>query len=226
MLYLIATPIGNAQDISLRALELLKNTPYLIIEERKEGAAFLRQHGILLSEKKFDQLNEHSTPEDLQRMTKLCKQEDVVLITDCGTPGFADPGADLVRECRKLNIPVRSVPGASSLMTLLSLSSQRLTEFVFRGFLSNESQHRQDQLKSLASEKRAIVLMDTPYRLQRTVQDVAQYFPQRKILLTLNLTQENEFVIECTGEKLLAQLQGQDAKAEFMMLIYPTSVKS
>src|SRR6476619_2648658 len=97
-LFLIATPIGNDQDISLRSLEILKDAKTIILEEFKESTRFLRAHGI--SGKTYEQLNEHSKPEDFKRLADLCAAEDVALITDCGTPGFCDPGADLVRECR------------------------------------------------------------------------------------------------------------------------------
>ncbi len=133
-LVLVATPIGNDQDISLRALEFLKQADTIILEEFKESTRFLRAQGI--SGKTYEQLNEHSTPEDILRLTQLCAEKEVALITDCGTPGFCDPGADLVRECRKKNISVKTMPGPSSLMAMLSLSSQRLDQFVFRGFMA------------------------------------------------------------------------------------------
>ena len=98
-----------------------------ILEERKEGTTFLRAHQI--SGRTYEQLNEHSTAEDITRLTKLCAEKNVALITDCGTPGFMDPGADLVRSCRQAKIPIRSIPGPSSLMTLLSLTGQRLESF-------------------------------------------------------------------------------------------------
>jgi 16S rRNA (cytidine1402-2'-O)-methyltransferase len=220
-LFLIATPIGNPNDISIRGLAFLKSASVIILEERKEGAAFLRSHGITSAEKTYEQLNEHSTPDDLQRLLELCKTQDVALITDCGTPGFADPGADLVRLCRKNKVLAQSMPGASSLMTLLSLTGQRLEEFVFRGFLSAETTLRQEQWRALQSEKRAIVIMDTPYRFQKTCTELQQYFPTRKILLAGNMTQETEFIIETEGRSLSKELEGKPHKAEFMVLIYP-----
>lgn len=220
-LTLIATPIGNDQDISLRALETLKNAQTIILEEFKESTRFLRAHGI--SGKTYEQLNEHSKPDDLKRLTDLCEKENVVLITDCGTPGFCDPGADLVRECRKRGIAVQTFPGASSLMGLLSLSSVRLDQFVFRGFLPAENESRRKSWHDLQKESRAVVIMDTPYRFQKMLSETAEFFPDRKILLTLNLTQESEMILE----GLAPQLMKKDlpAKAEFMLLIYPRGAK-
>lgn len=220
-LTLVATPIGNDQDISIRALECLKNAKTIILEEFKESTRFLRAHGI--SGKTYEQLNEHSKPEDLKRLVDLCATEDVALITDCGTPGFCDPGADLVRECRKRQIPVYTFPGASSLMGILSLSSVRLDQFVFRGFLPAENEARKKSWLEMQKEKRAFVIMDTPYRFQKMLSETAEYFPERKILLTLNLTQESEMILEGTAAQLMKK--ELPAKAEFMLLVYPDKVK-
>lgn len=216
-LYLVATPIGNKDDISLRGLQLLKEADAIILEERKEGTSFLRAHGI--AGKEYHELNEHTGHEELRALLELCRHKKIALITDCGTPGFADPGADLVQLCRQEKIPVHSLPGASSLMTLLSLTGVKLTEFVFRGFLSAETELRQKQWQELKKEKRALVLMDTPYRLEKTLSELATYLPERKCLLALNLTQETEIVIEGTAKKL--QEKNPHKKAEFMLLIYP-----
>lgn len=220
-LYLVATPIGHDQDISQRALEFLKSANTIILEEFKESTRFLRAHGI--SGKNYEQLNEHSKPEDFKRLADLCAKEDVALITDCGTPGFCDPGADLIRECRKQQIPVHTYLGASSLMGLLSLSSVRLDEFVFRGFIPAESEGRRKALHDLQKESRAFVLMDTPYRFQKMLGEMAEFFKDRKILLTLNLTQESEMVLEGSPESLMKK--DLPAKAEFMLLVYPRGVK-
>ena len=222
-LHLIATPIGNDQDISLRALDFLKTVEIIILEEFKESTRFLRAHGIVKGEgKTFEQLNEHSTKEDIQRLADLCEKREVALITDCGTPGFCDPGADLVRECRKRKLTVRTLPGASSLMALLSLSSERLDQFVFRGFLPAENEAREKAWKETQKETRALIIMDTPYRFQKTLQEVKQFFPDRKMLLALDLTSENERVFENYAAEILKETLPQ--KAEFLALVYPTNV--
>jgi 16S rRNA (cytidine1402-2'-O)-methyltransferase len=219
-LILVATPIGNANDISLRGLEVLRRVPVIILEEYKESTAFLRQHGITSQTTRYETLNEHSTSEDLQKLLELCRQLDVALITDCGTPGFADPGADLVRLCRQAKVPVTAAPGPSSLMTLLSLSSQQLRTFYFRGFLPQETSAREQAWLALKQKgTEAVVLMDTPYRLQKMLDELVQYFPGRRVLLALNLTQENEQILEGKPEEVRAQVR--DKKAEFMLLLYP-----
>lgn len=220
-LTLVATPIGNDQDISYRSLALLKDVHVIVLEEFKESTRFLRAHGI--TGKTYEQLNEHSKPEDLKRLTDLCETQDVALITDCGTPGFCDPGADLVRECRKRRIPVRTFPGASSLMGLLSLSSERLDQFVFRGFLPAENEARRKAWMDLQKESRAIVLMDTPYRFQKMLSETQEFFGDRRILLTLDLTQESEKILEGSPAQVLKS--ELPTKAEFMLLVYPRKSK-
>ncbi len=216
-LTLVATPIGNSQDISQRAVELLNKADLIILEEFKESTAFLRSIGI--SAKTYEQLNEHSTSEDLKRLTEICAKQNVALITDCGTPGFCDPGADLVRECRNKKIAVHTLPGASSLMGLLSLSSRRLDQFVFRGFLPAESEARRKSWNEIVKETRAFILMDTPYRLSKLMSEAKEFLHDRKILLTLDLTQPTEKILEGTPQEIAKLVDGQ--KAEFMLLVYP-----
>lgn len=217
MLYLVATPIGDTSEISLRALEILKKCPLIICESTKEASKLLRVHGI--SGKTYEVLDEHSTSDDKKNLVPLCRDQDVALVTDCGTPGFCDPGADLVRLCRQGNVPVKTVLGASALMGLLSLSGQRLDEFVFRGFLPAETESRRKALQELTKEKRAIIIMDTPYRLKKTLNDMKEFFSKRKFLITLNLTQETEQSIEGSIDQIISQTKAD--KAEFMLLIYP-----
>lgn len=215
-LTLVATPIGNPQDMGLHALDVLKAADLIILEEFKESTVVLRAHAI--SGKKYEQLNEHSTKEDLARLTELCRTQNVALITDCGTPGFCDPGADLVAACRQAKIAVTSVPGASSLMTLLSLSGERLDQFLFRGFLPAENVAREAAWKEIKKEKRAMILMDTPYRFQKMLQELGLHFPLRRALILLDATQATEQVLEGTGKELAALELPK--KAEFMMLLY------
>ncbi|WP_413295105.1 SAM-dependent methyltransferase [Bdellovibrio sp. HCB185ZH] len=217
MLYLVATPIGDTSEISLRALQILKDCEVVICESTKEASKLLRVHGI--TGKTYEILDEHSTPDDKAALVPLCEKKMVALVTDCGTPGFCDPGADLVRLCRQKNIPVKSVLGASALMGLLSLSGQRIDEFLFRGFVPAETEARAKALRELTKEKRAIILMDTPYRLKKMLGDMKDHFPNRRMLLSLNLSQEDELNLEGTIDQIAKKVPFE--KAEFMLLLYP-----
>ena len=216
-LILVPTPIGNSADMSFRAKDVLQAASTIILEEFKESTVWLRAHGI--SGKTFEQLNEHSKADDIQRLRDLCRTQDIPLITDCGTPGFCDPGADLVRACREAGIAVKALPGPSSLMTLLSLSSRRLDEFVFRGFLPAENVAREKEWLQIAKEKRAVILMDTPYRFEKMLLELEKHFASRTCLLVTNLTQENELVLEGTPAAL--RKVPKEKKAEFLVLVYP-----
>jgi 16S rRNA (cytidine1402-2'-O)-methyltransferase len=217
-LYLVATPIGNPQDLSFRALETLKKADVIIVEEFKESTIILRAHGIV--GKKLESLNEHSRAEDLKHLTDLAEKNEVALISDCGTPGFCDPGAHLVELCRKRKIKIVTIPGPSSLMALLSLSSQRLDHFNFVGFLPAESSRRGKAWSDLKKDPQASVIMDTPYRFQKTLQELSQSLPDRNCLVAINLTQETEQVVEGKAKEVL-QFSQWPQKAEFLILIYP-----
>ena len=215
-LTLVATPMGNIDDISVRAKKALETCEVLILEEFREGSTLIKALGI--ARKEMYQLNEHSQKEDIQELLGLCKTKDCALISDCGTPNFCDPGATLVKACRDQNIPVQSLPGPSSLMHILSLSSERLNEFYFRGFLPAKSDARSKAIEELKTDKRPLIIMDTPYRLTKTITELAEAMPKRKALLGINLTQEDEVVLENTLSSLSTEV-GQ-VKAEFMLLIY------
>lgn len=217
MLYLVATPIGDIHEISLKALEILKSAEVIICESTKETSTLLKAHGIKAL--RYEILNEHSTPEDLQNLLELCKNKTAALVSDCGTPAFCDPGNDLIKLCRQNKVKVSSVLGASSLMGLLSLSSIRLYEFHFKGFLPAETTARQKAWETLKKEKQAIILMDTPYRLKKMIDECLLYMKNRNLLLALNLSQDNELILEGTPEHI--KKNNTFEKAEFMLLIYP-----
>lgn len=216
MLYVVATPIGDYNEISLRGLEALSSAEIIICESTKEASQLLRFHKI--SGKKYELLNEHSTGDDIQKLVKLCEQHTCALVSDAGTPGFCDPGSTLISLCRKKNILVKSILGPSCLMGLLSLSGEYLHQFVFRGFLPAENVAREKALLELTREKRAIVIMDTPYRLKKTLTDMQNFFKDRRFLLALNLSQENEKIIEGSIQDIIKKLDRE--KAEFILLIY------
>lgn len=215
-LSIVALPIGNRGDITSRAIETLKTSDIIIGEERSEISKTLKYLNI--QSKDIRLLNEHSTIEEINELAELCGRFECALVSDCGTPIFCDPGSALIERLRKKKVPIRPVPGVSSLTCILSMLSQKLTEFVFVGFLPAENVARSKKLNELKSERRALVFMDTPYRLSKTASELAKTFPNRKGLLGLNMTYENEEFIE----DLLPQIAGQVAnkKAEFILVVY------
>ena len=221
-LHLIATPIGNSKDISLRAIETLREADVVIGEERKEVSTLLKFHGI--EGKQLELLNEHSKDEDVQDLLALCKTMKVALVSDCGTPGFCDPGARLVAACRAKGLISSPIPGASSLMCLLSMSGQPMQQFLFRGFLPVDKEERRNAIQDLGREQRPVVLMDTPYRLGRLLSELAQLWPDRRALIGCNFTQPNEIVLEGTVSELEKRFTEQ--KLEFILALFPLSRKA
>lgn len=217
-LYVVATPIGPLEDLSPRAIQTLRESEIVIGEEYRVVSTLLKKIGVL--SKQIELLNEHSQKRDLDELVEFCKTKTVSLVSDCGTPGFCDPGADLVFECRKAGVQIRSLPGPSSLMTFLSLCGLRLDQFVFSGFLPAANDKRTVELKKLRSEKRGIILMDTPYRLQKFLSDLLPHFESRSITIGINLSQEDELVLTGSIQHLIQQLK--DKKGEFMLLIHPS----
>ena len=216
-LTLVSVPIGNLEDITLRALNTLKEADLYIGEERKPMFRLLKELGVA-TPKNYELLNEHSEASDIKELAKLCKEQKAVLVTDCGTPGFSDPGAELVAECRKLSIDVTSNPGASSLTTFLSLTGVRLTKFNFEGFLPRESSEREQKLKELSRSKTPTIIMDTPYRLKKTLEQCSQFLKNKKFVVGMDLTKPNELVLSGNIDSIRKKYDGE--KKEFLILIY------
>lgn len=217
MLYLVATPVGDFAEITLRALDVLKTSEVIICESTKETSKLLRHHGVTAAS--YEVLDEHAKPADIEALAKLCATKTCALVSDGGTPGFCDPGAELVGLCRSRGIEVKSVLGPSSLMGLLSLAGRRFDQFVFRGFLPAETEARRAELKRLRTEKRALVLMDTPYRLKKLLLEVEETWPQRTCVLARDLSLPTEVV--WTGKPAELRARSGVDKAEFMLLVLP-----
>jgi 16S rRNA (cytidine1402-2'-O)-methyltransferase len=215
MLHIVATPLGNPQDISLRALKLLTECDVVICESTKETSKLLRAHGV--AGKKYEVLDEHSKAEDLVPLLEMIEKQNCVLVSDCGTPGFCDPGADLVRLARKKNYPIKIVPGPSSLAALLSVVGAKTSEFLFVGFIPAETEAREKKWKLLVSEKRSFVLMDTPYRLTKILEEIDRNLPKSVCVIVLDVSLETENILVGPASQLLLKLRG--LKAEFMIWV-------
>jgi len=218
-LYIVATPIGDPGDITLRALETLRQADVIVCEEQREGATLLKKMGI--TPKEIVNLNEHNesekAPELIQRA--LLKNEKLALISDCGTPVFSDPGAALIAQAVQLGLPVEPVPGASSLMAALSVLDFKLERFIFAGFLPRIPEERRRELAHYRTLRIPVVVMDTPYRLYALLQDVAATFGKgHSITLAADLTQPQEKIFRGPVGEILKQIS--EKKAEFILIIH------
>jgi 16S rRNA (cytidine1402-2'-O)-methyltransferase len=217
-LFLVATPIGNWEDITLRALRVLKEVDLVVYEERKEGSRLLRHYGI---EKPVESLNEHNEAAESQAILERIRAGiSVALISDAGTPVFSDPGRILVQKAIQSKIPVVPIPGASSLLPALIVSGFPIQEFVFQGFLSPKRNRRVAELLQLKREPRTVVLMDAPYRLVQLVRDIAEVFgASRRICVAFDLTLPTEQVFHGTAPELYKQFAGEERKGEFVLML-------
>ncbi len=207
-----------------RALSLIKACPVIIGEEKK--ALFRLLSSLSIAAKEYYFLNEHSTKQDLSAMVEACKSKDAVLLSDCGTPAFCDPGAELVFACRSQNIPVLSVPGPSSLGAFISVCGEKLDHFFFRGFLPAKKEAREYELKTLVKTKIPIVLMDTPYRLHSLLGSLGRHCSKdRLFVLGLQLGDSRaEKIYRGNIRELRAELKAAGiSKAAFLVLIMPQS---
>ncbi|MCX7840004.1 MAG: 16S rRNA (cytidine(1402)-2'-O)-methyltransferase [Anaerolineae bacterium] len=218
MLYLVSTPIGNPDDITLRALQVLREANAVVCEEPREGARLLRLYHI---ENELIALNEHTervcVPELIAR---LQRGETLALISDHGTPMLADPGAQLVTRAIAANIPVRAVPGASSLLAALVVSGLPMSRFRFLGFLPAKKDARRAALVQLRTERDTCILFDTPYRLNAVLTDLrATLEPTRRIVVACNLTMPDETVVRGTVAQVCEHFQKNPFKGEYVILI-------
>jgi 16S rRNA (cytidine1402-2'-O)-methyltransferase len=208
--------MGHYDDITLRGRTVLAECFAVIAEEHRPASTLLKKIG--LEQKEIYLLNEHTKKEDLKELLELCRSHPIALISDCGTPNFCDPGADLIKLLRQNQIEVNALPGASSLMTLLSLTSERLDSFVFQGFLPADRELRGPAMAKIKQESRAQVIFETPYRIAKLLEELAGVMPNRRALLGLDLTSETQKIIEGSVKELATKVQG--LKAEPVLLIY------
>lgn len=216
-LYIVATPIGDPRDITLRALEVLKEVDAVICEEYREGSTLLKKLGI---EKEIILINEHNEADQAPAIVlRLAQNQAMALISDCGTPVFADPGATLIHHLVEMNIPVVPVPGPSSLMAALSVLDFKLDRFIYAGFLPRESADRRKALKYLRSTRFPVILMDAPYRLGAVLVDLADvYGSGAAITLAIDLTLPGETIFRGTIAEAQARLSQR--KSEFVLIVH------
>jgi 16S rRNA (cytidine1402-2'-O)-methyltransferase len=162
-LYIIATPIGNPKDISIRALETLKEVDFILAEDTRTLNDFLRLYGI--KEKKIISYYSQNEKQKLSQVLSFFDQGSVALVSEAGTPLISDPGFLLVKACIEKKIAMTCIPGASTLTTLLPLSGFSLKEFFFKGFLSNKRGTRQNQLKKLLEIETVLIIYESPHRI-------------------------------------------------------------
>ena len=217
MLYVIATPIGNLGDITLRALEILKSVDLIAAEDTRHSGILLKHFGI---KKPFISYHEHNeamrTAELVERLTS---GENIALITDAGMPGLSDPGLRFVRECIKREVSFTIIPGPSSILTALVGSGFSTDKFCFRGFLPVKSGQRERELRAAIERNETVIFFESPYRLTKTLAACIDIMPARQLCVARELTKKfEEFRRGMPGE-LLAHYEAHPPKGEIVLVI-------
>ena len=215
---MVSTPIGNLQDISKRALNVLTEVDEVVCEEQRVGSTLMKRLGI---DTPITLLNEHNETGQTTVLLKSLKQgKTLALISDAGTPVFADPGLELVRGAIRLHVSVIPVPGASSLMSALVCSGFSLNEFHYAGFLPRQTGARLDRLKSLREIRTLLIILETPYRLNTLLKDLNKIFNDNtRSVLAMNLTQENEDFFRGTLAEMQKHFSLNPFKGEFVLML-------
>ncbi|MGE5481278.1 MAG: 16S rRNA (cytidine(1402)-2'-O)-methyltransferase [Chloroflexota bacterium] len=214
-LFIVSTPIGNKEDITLRAIRTLEECDLVVCEEIKEGAKILRTINI---SKELDNLNEQNEEQKAGMYVEMLREgTSIAVISDAGTPVIADPGLTLVRAALAADIDIEVVPGTTSMMTALVRSGFSTKRFLFAGFLSRKPSERSEELEKLAKVPDTVIMLDTPYRLNTLLRTAAQIMPDRRAYLGLNLTMPFETHHYGTFAELAERFAEKKLKAEFVI---------
>lgn len=217
-LYLVATPIGNLDDLSLRAIKVLSGVDFVAAEDTRNSARLLAYLGI---SKPMVSYHEHNRRErGPQIVDRLKEGQSCALITDAGTPAISDPGEDLVFLCAQENITVTGVPGCCAAIDALTLSGLPTAKFCFEGFLSVNKAERREQLARLQGERRTMILHEAPHKLRATLEDLAEVFgKEHRISLCRELTKRNEDIHRTTLGEAIAHYQANDPRGEYVLVV-------
>jgi len=201
-LFIVSTPIGNLEDITLRAVRILKEADVIAAEDTRKTKILLNAYNIDNTLTSYHSYNiERKTPHLIKI---LLEGKNVALVSDSGTPGISDPGSKLIQVCIEKGISLTAVPGPAALISALILSGKPTHKFVFEGFLSNKSVRRRKQLSLLKDEERTVIIYESPHRIQKFLKDFIEICGNREIILARELTKKFE---EIKREKAEAQLE-------------------
>ena len=216
-LYLVSTPIGNLEDITLRALRILGEVDLIAAEDTRQTRRLLTHYDIQTPLTSYFEGNEQSKSDKL--IARLQMGEAIALVSDAGTPIISDPGYPLLRGCIAAEIPIVPIPGASAVVTAASISGLPLHNFTFEGFLSPKSGKRKRQLSALAAEERTLILFESPHRLCRFLEDVREVMGERDIVVTRELTKQFEEIFRGQVSVALEKFQSTTPRGEFTIVI-------
>jgi len=216
-LYVVATPIGNLEDITLRALRVLKEVDVIAAEDTRHTQILLSHYGIRTPLTSYHEHNEKTKARQL--MSRLERGEQIALVSDAGTPAISDPGYRLAVEAIRGGIPVIPIPGASALTAVLSAGGLPTDRFVFEGFLPAKKQERRARLRALSSETGTLAIYEAPHRLTETLNDLAEILGDREIVLAREVSKVHEEFLRGRLTEVAKQIAGREIKGELTLLI-------
>jgi 16S rRNA (cytidine1402-2'-O)-methyltransferase len=218
-LYVVGTPIGNLEDVTLRALRVLREAHLIAAEDTRRTRTLLRAHGIGTSLVSYHEHNKESRGPEL--VAALQAGRTVALVTDAGTPGVADPGFQLVRQAREAGIPVVPVPGPSAVVTVLSAAGVPADRFVFEGFLPVKPGRRRARLQALVGLGRPVVLYESPHRVAATLAAIGEVFGEVEVVLAREVTKQFEEFRQGSPAVLAAAVLAGGIRGEVTLVVNP-----
>ena len=218
MLYVIPTPVGNLEDITMRAVRLLKEADFVLAEDTRTSSKLLKHLDIQVPMYSHHKFNEHKTSASIVERIKDCANH-VALISDAGTPAISDPGFMLVRECVKCGVEVQCLPGATAFVPALVCSALPCDKFVFEGFLP-QKKGRQTRLNFLKQEQRTIIFYESPYRVLKTLTQLAEVFgAERQAAAVRESSKLHEECVRGTLAELVEHFTKNEPRGEFVLLV-------
>ena len=217
MLYIVSTPIGNLEDITLRAIDTLKKVDLIAAEDTRHFQKLAIRYQIKTPTTSYHDHNKVGKTPFL--VEKLKTGESVALVSEAGTPGISDPGFYLIREAIRNNIPVTVIPGASAIISALVLSGKPTDKFVFEGFLSHKHVARQKRLAQLKEEKRTMIFYESPHRILSFLEDALEVLGDRPIVCVREITKKFEEVFRGSTAEALQHFQRNKPRGEFVVVI-------
>jgi 16S rRNA (cytidine1402-2'-O)-methyltransferase len=216
-LYIVSTPIGNREDITLRALRILKEVDLIAAEDTRHTSLLLRHFGIQTPLTSYFEGNELKKKEFI--LSRLRQGNQIALVSDAGTPGISDPGFRLIQTAIENQIPVVPIPGPSAVITALSVSGLPTDAFLFKGFLPHKSKKKRDLLKQLEDVRETLIFYESPHRLSETLNDIFELLGDREIVLTRELTKMYEEIIRGKVNEVQNQIRERNLKGEITLVI-------
>ena len=220
MLYIVSTPIGNLDDMSHRAVDVLRDIDIIIAEDSRRTFVLANRYG--LGKKKIIVFNEHNEHKELSRIMTLLKEgKNMALTTDSGTPGISDPGFLVVREAIKEGIEISPVPGACAFISALVCSGLPSDSFTFYGFMPKKPGQKKDLIEKMKESEVTSVFYESPHRIDKTLADLASIMPERQIAVARELTKRHEEFARGTATEVFSKFKEQTVKGEMVVIVAP-----